>query len=100
MKHPQIFVFSAVLFCASVSAETMWRYTVRPGDNLITLGKKHLINADDWTVLQRINHVNDPYRLPIGSVLQMPLALVKQSAASAEVIFVSGQAQWQQSATD
>ncbi len=102
MKFTQpLLLVSAVLFCSSVSAaETMWRYTVRPGDNLITLGKKHLINEDDWTVLQRINRVQDPYRLPIGSVLRIPLALVKQAATSAEVIFVSGQAQWQQSATD
>lgn len=93
-------LFNSVLFIAPASAEeTMWRYTVRPGDNLITLGKRHLINADDWTVLQRINRVQDPYRLPIGSVLRMPLALVKQTAANAEVIFVSGQAHWQQSAT-
>lgn len=93
-------LFNSILFSAPAFAEeTMWRYTVRPGDNLITLGKRHLINADDWTVLQRINRVQDPYRLPIGSVLHMPLALVKQTAANAEVIFVSGQAHWQQSAT-
>jgi hypothetical protein len=96
----QLLLISLTLCCAPVwAADTMWRYTVRPGDNLISLGKKHLVNADDWKVLQRINHVNDPYRLPIGSVLRMPLELVKQRAASAEVIFVSGQAQWQQSAT-
>jgi hypothetical protein len=93
-------LFNSVLFIAPSSAEeTMWRYTVRPGDNLITLAERHLINADDWTELQRINRVQDPYRLPIGSVLRMPLALVKQAAANADVIFVSGQAHWQQSAT-
>jgi hypothetical protein len=93
-------VVSFILFCVSAFAEeAMWRYTVRPGDNLITLGKKHLINADDWTLLQKINRVQDPYRLPIGRVLRMPLDLVKQTVASAEVIFVSGQAHWQQSAT-
>lgn len=77
----------------------MWRYTIRPGDNLIMLGKKHLINADDWKALQRLNHIRNPYRLVIGSVVSMPLDLVKQSAASAEVVFVSGDAQWQQTAT-
>lgn len=101
INYLQIALVSLVLFCVSVSAlaETMWQYTVRPGDNLITLGERHLINADDWIELQRINRVQDPYRLPIGSVLRMPLALVKQAAANADVIFVSGQAHWQQSAT-
>ncbi len=81
-------------------ADTMWHYTVRPGDNLITLGKKHLINPDDWKVLQRINGVTNPYGMPVGKVLRMPLALVKQEAAGAEVVFVSGTAQWQQSANN
>ena len=69
INYLQIALVSLVLFCVSVSAlaETMWQYTVRPGDNLITLGERHLINADDWTELQRINRVQDPYRLPIGN---------------------------------
>lgn len=94
----QMLFISAVLLCTSaVAADSMWRYTVRPGDNLITLGKKHLINADDWEVLQRVNQVKNPHRLLVGSVLRLPLELVKQRAASAEVVFVSGTAQWQQS---
>jgi hypothetical protein len=99
MNQLPILVVSVSLFfvASSALAEAMWRYTVRPGDNLITLANQHLINADDWRVLQRLNHINDPYRLPIGSVLRIPLTLVKQYAASAQVTFVSGQAYWQQS---
>jgi hypothetical protein len=99
-NYLQILVLSVSLFCvcASASAEAMWRYTVRPGDSLIALANQHLINADDWRILQRLNHINDPYRLAIGSVLRIPLTMVKQRAASAQVTFVSGQAYWQQSA--
>jgi hypothetical protein len=85
---------------AVADQEAAWRYTVRPGDNLITLGKMHLINPDDWKTLQQLNHIENPHRIPAGKVLRIPLSLVKQGPASAEIIFVSGQAQWQQSATD
>ncbi len=77
--------------------EAMWRYTTRPGDNLINLGKTHLINPDDWKILQQLNQVKNPYRMPVGKILLIPLSLVKQGPASATVIFVSGQVQLQQS---
>jgi hypothetical protein len=88
------------LFALPVMAEqeAVWQYTVRPGDNLITLGKTHLINPDDWKTLQQLNQVNNPYLMPVGKVLQIPLSLVKQGPASAEVIFVSGYAHLQESA--
>lgn len=78
----------------------MWRYTVRPGDNLITLGKKHLINPDDWKTVQRLNNIKNPYRMHAGKSLRVPLELVKQKPAEAEVILVSGQAKLQKSAKD
>ena len=37
-----------------------WRYSVRPGDNLIRFGKQHLINPDNWLVLQKLNKINNP----------------------------------------
>lgn len=94
-------VFCLLSLQAFAADETgVWRYTVRPGDNLITLGKKHLLNPDDWKEVQRLNHIKDPFFMPAGKVLKVPLGLVKQRPASAEVIFVSGQVQWQQSATN
>lgn len=83
-------------FALAQSPEAYWRYTVRPDDNLINLGKTHLINAKDWVIVQRQNNIKNPYRMPIGSVIQVPLHLVKQAPASAKISFVSGQAQWRQ----
>lgn len=95
------FVAVLLLIAPSVMAqEVMWRYTVRPGDNLITLGKKHLINPDNWKVMQSINQIKNPYRIPVGTVLQVPITLVKQTPASAEVILSSGHVLIQRSATD
>ncbi|HEY3299480.1 MAG TPA: FecR domain-containing protein [Methylophilaceae bacterium] len=89
---------SNTLFIPTLAAAEQtvgWRYTVRPGDMLIKLGKTHLVNPNDWKQVQKINHINDPYKIPVGTVLSIPLALVKQYPASAEVIFVSGDARLQ-----
>lgn len=81
-------------FCQYSFAEEVvnWRYTVRPGDNLINFGKAHLINPDDWKVLQRINHIKNPHHIAAGKTLLVPVSLLKQGPASAEVVTVSGQA--------
>ena len=42
-------------------------------------------------MLQKHNQIKNPYRMPAGSVLRVPLALVKQVPAAAEVLTVSGQ---------
>jgi len=95
-----VFCFTGLLAQIALADQAMWRYTVRPGDNLITLGKKHLINPDNWKEMQRLNRVKNPYRMPVGKVLHVPIGLVKQGPAKAEVIFVSGQAQLQMTATE
>ncbi len=69
-----------------------WRYSVRPGDNLIHFGQRYLINPDDWRVLQRLNKIRDPKHMPIGQVVRVPLDLVKQLPAPAEVALATGQA--------
>jgi hypothetical protein len=88
-----------LVFNVSFAADedVVWRYSVRPGDNLITLGRVHLINPDDWKKVQQINQVKDPYHMPVGMVLKVPLELVKQGPASAEVISISGVAEMQTS---
>ena len=89
-------ILSQTLVCEPVFAadEALnWRYTVRLGDNLINFGKAHLINPDDWKVLQQLNQVKNPYQMQAGSTLNVPLKLVRQGAAEAEVMLATGDAQ-------
>ncbi len=67
-----------------------WRYSVRPGDNLIQFSNRYLLNPDDWRTLQNLNRIKNPYRMPIGSVLRVPLILMKQVPTSAEVALATG----------
>jgi hypothetical protein len=69
-----------------------WVYSVRPHDTLIHFGERHLINPSDWHILQKLNRIKDPYRMPIGSKIRVPLHLVKQGPANAEVVSALGEA--------
>ena len=67
-----------------------WVYSVRPKDTLIHFAKRHLINPQEWRTLQELNHIQNPYRIPIGSKLSVPLSMLKQSPAQATVLAVVG----------
>ena len=93
------FVFLALQLNQQVQAadltsanEPEWRYSVRPGDNLIQFSERHLINPDDWHVLQTLNKIKNPQRMQLGQVLRVPLNLLKQLPAPAEIVLASGQA--------
>ncbi len=81
---------SQSVFADESSAE--WRYSARPGDNLIQFANRYLLNPNDWRALQKLNAIKNPNKLQIGQVIRVPLVLVKQAAAPAEVVLVSGQA--------
>ena len=68
----------------------MWLYTVRAGDTLISVSRAHLRDPRQWPVIQRINGVTDPTRLPIGRVLRIPLALMPAFDGTAEPLWVRG----------
>lgn len=67
-----------------------WRYSVRPGDTLISLSQRYLRRPADWVRLQKINHVTDPYHLLPGQELIIPLSMLRQTLAPAELVSVTG----------
>lgn len=67
-----------------------WRYSVRPQDTLIGFSKQYLLNPNDWHKLQLLNRIKNPNRMLVGSVVRVPLNMLKQSPASAVIIALSG----------
>lgn len=65
-------------------------YMVQPGDTLIGLGETLLEDPSRWPVLQRLNAVADPYRIPIGRQLRIPVSLLRKVPRAARVVHVSG----------
>jgi hypothetical protein len=102
LSQSLLLAFSLVAYTHVCMAETVkpdqlasqaeWRYSVRPGDNLIHFARQHLINADDWRTLQTLNKIKTPHRMQSGQIIRVPLHLVKQLPAPAEVVLSSGNA--------
>lgn len=63
-----------------------WLYTVRPGDNLWTLTERHLKHLGYVGRLQAINGVENPYLLPPGQRLRIPLDWARRRPGVARVV--------------
>ncbi len=80
-----VFFVAAILVAQPVQSQE-WIYTVRPGDNLWDLSERHLVSVNYWQRLQRLNDVVDPYRLPPGSHLRIPIQWLKVQPIPARII--------------
>ncbi len=67
-----------------------WRYTVRPGDTIIGISKRYLVDAFQWNQIQKHNTVINPRRLKPGQTLRIPLSLLKQKPVPATLQSFSG----------
>ncbi|MBK7955071.1 MAG: FecR domain-containing protein [Candidatus Accumulibacter sp.] len=106
-----VLLLAATLPLAAAAAERTspvpaWRYTVRPGDTLIQIAERYLVDGSDWQAIQKDNQVDDPYRLLPGTVLRLPAALLRRSPAEVTVVasagnvrLRSGGGDWQEAAS-
>lgn len=67
-------------------------YYTRPGDTLIGLGRRLLVDPGHWHGLQVRNAIRLPRRMPIGTALHIPRAWLRQEIESATVVSVNGSA--------
>ena len=66
-------------------------YRVQPGDTLIGLARRVLVDPRQWPLLARDNALPNGNRIQPGSVLRLPVALLRSEAVAAEVVSASGQ---------
>ncbi len=69
-----------------------YAYLAQRGDTLIGVAARLLIKPADWVTLQKKNRIADPRRLVPGSVILIPVHLLRMSPLSAEVVSVRGDA--------
>lgn len=67
-------------------------YRVMQNDTLIDLSSRFTGTPDNWSALQTLNAVADPFALRIGRELRIPFALIPEVAANAEMIHIVGEA--------
>lgn len=97
MKIRHLAVLHAVLAALTVlpvaAAEALdyFHYTTEAGDTLIGIGEAILRQPADWRRVQHINRIADPKRIPIGTVLRIPVTLMRTDPVTATVSQVQGE---------
>jgi hypothetical protein len=92
----QLAVACIVLLSMPVVSSTDWIYRVRLHDNIWDLSGRYLRRDVPYQKLQDYNNVIDPYHLPPGKMLRMPIEWLRLQPANAEVVAVIGNAHVQQ----
>ncbi len=72
-----------------------FEYHAQPGDTLIGLGRRLLLEPRRWPELQSRNHIADPRRIPRGAAILIPYAWLRTGAESASVANLRGTVQRQ-----
>jgi hypothetical protein len=89
IRHAWLLSLILLLFCAPVAAQD-WTYRVRPGDTLWDLTSEYLKPGIPWQRLQAHNNVANPYQLPPGSTLRIPLGWLLSQPVEARIVAVRG----------
>lgn len=77
---------------SSASDAAFYRHQARPGDTLIGLGQALLIRPSDWPQLAKLNRIEHPRHIPIGTLIRIPVALMKSKPVQGTVLAVVGNA--------
>ncbi|WP_439890868.1 FecR domain-containing protein [Ralstonia sp. 25C] len=64
-------------------------YIVEPGDTLIGIAQTYLTSWEQWRSLQAENQIKDPFHLPVGGVVRIPLRWIPEDPDRARVVQVS-----------
>ena len=73
-----------------------WNYTVKQDDNLIRIGQKFLEDPAHWEQVQKLNRIEDPYRLRPGSILNIPVGMLRYRPSKATLETIHGDVRWRQ----
>jgi len=74
----------------TTAADANERYIIRKGDTLYDLADRHFLRLQDYAIVQRLNRVKNPRRLPPGGTLLIPTRLLKVTQTPARIVAFSG----------
>lgn len=73
---------------AQTASGSVWLYSARPGDTIWDLSRRYLADWHRWPELQAFNRVEDPRRIPPGSILRFPTGWLRPEPATAQALAV------------
>jgi hypothetical protein len=68
----------------------MYGYRTQPGDNLMRIASRFLLDTSEWKSLQRLNNIKNPHAMPEGKVVNIPTNAMRTVSAPATVVAVQG----------
>ena len=91
LKTFYCFLIAVLISLPSCAIAEEWIYTVRPGDNLWNLTERHLTDMRYIGRLQQLNNIKNPYVIPPGTQLRIPLSWTRVvENAQAKIVNVHG----------
>lgn len=75
---------------AEASGEGVIEYRMPKGENLFSLARKALARQDDYRRVQRLNRIADPHRIPVGTVIRIPVPLLRSEPLAARIVALRG----------
>jgi len=75
---------------ASSAADESITYKMKQGDTLIGLAEKFMLSRDVYKVVQKQNHIIDPYAVPIGKTISIPRHVLAFKLGDARFVAVRG----------
>ncbi|HMU64156.1 MAG TPA: FecR domain-containing protein [Nitrosomonas sp.] len=88
-----ILLSGLLLFSINAASADEWIYRMQQGDNLWNLTERHLTHLKFVLPLQRLNHIQNPFQIPPGTEIRIPIQWTRQQSSSALVLRVFGEAQ-------
>lgn len=88
----QLAAIGLTMAAAAVSAgEPVFTHVVTREETLIALSRRLLADPRQWPQLQQHNRIADPRRIPVGTVLKIPVRLLATEPVPARVLSASGE---------
>ncbi|MBX3616767.1 FecR domain-containing protein [Nitrosomonas sp.] len=89
-----LWLLSGLIAAPNYAAAEEWIYTIRPGDNLWNVTERHLNSMRYVHQLQQLNKIINPFSIPLGTKIKIPVAWSKQrtDGVTARVVNVQGAA--------
>lgn len=83
-------LFSGLMLASPVASAADFVYRVKPGDSVIGISERWLVDPSLWRKVARHNRLRNPDRIDPGQEVRLPLAWLKLETTSAEIVESSG----------
>lgn len=75
---------------AATSGDGVVEYQMPKGENLFSLARRALARQGDYRQVQRLNRIADPHRIPVGTVIRIPVPLLRSEPLAARIVALRG----------